>query len=328
MVLQRQAPGWWLWARFHRLPHNIVIAVVSTLALRMATLLTLESNGGTIEIEPLWLSFIASLPLVFIFSHETKPDLCAPRSLIRRRFILLSSAVITGAIVSIVCYPTNLTDFGSVATFRNILGFLALGFLGREFLGQTRIWVLPLIAAAGSMLFSWPQYPTVWDTVYGALRSPGSFFYVDGTIDLSIPLCLGSFILFSVIYLRQDAVGRGRFHASWQANIVSRSTIYRADAIPIAKLRARGWRRITQQMAIGLLIIISYSYYLLQDKKNWSGSPTELASTCLNGIFVFGSVAMAVGTFMGQTRWRTGIAVWEKISNYTTIALLKTQLFP
>ena len=82
MVLQRQAPGWWLWARFHRLPHNIVIAVVSTLALRMAILLTLESNGSTIEIEPLWLSFIASLPLVFIFSHETKPDLCAPRSLI------------------------------------------------------------------------------------------------------------------------------------------------------------------------------------------------------------------------------------------------------
>lgn len=140
MVLQRQAPGWWLWARFHRLPHNIVIAVVSTLALRMAILLTLESNGSTIEIEPLWLSFIASLPLVFIFSHETKPDLCAPRSLIRRRFILLASTVITGAIISIVCYPTNLTDFGSVAVFRNILGFLALGFLGRELLGQTRIW--------------------------------------------------------------------------------------------------------------------------------------------------------------------------------------------
>ncbi len=79
MVLQRKTQGWWLWARFHRLPHDIVIAVVSTLALRMAILLTLESNGGTIEIEPLWLSFIASLPLVFIFSHEAKPDLCAPQ---------------------------------------------------------------------------------------------------------------------------------------------------------------------------------------------------------------------------------------------------------
>ena len=322
MVLQRKAPGWWLWARFHRLPHNIVIAVVSTLALRMAILLTLESNGGTIEIEPLWLSFIASLPLVFIFSHETKPDLCAPRSLTRRRLILLASAVITGAIVSIVCYPTNLTDFGSVAIFRNILGFLTLGLLGRELLGQTRIWVLPLIAAAGSMLFSWPQYPTVWDTVYGALRSPGSF-YSDGTIDLSIPLCLGSFILLSVIYLRQDTVGRGRFHANHQSNIFSRSTVYRAGNIPVAQLRARGWRRITQQIAIGLIITISYSYYLLQDKKNWGGSPAELASTCLNGIFVFGSVAMAIGTFMGQSRWRTGIAVWEKLSNYPTIALLK-----
>ncbi|WP_296102731.1 hypothetical protein [uncultured Corynebacterium sp.] len=322
MVLQRKTPGWWLWARFHRLPHNIVIAVVSTLALRMAILLTLESNGGTIEIEPLWLSFIASLPLVFIFSHETKPDLCAPRSLIRRRLSLLTSAVITGAIVSIACYPTNFTDFGFIAVFRNILGFLALGLLGRELLGQTRIWILPLIAAAGSMLFSWPQYPTVWDTVYGALRSPGAF-YSDGTIDLSIPFCLGSFILFSVIYLRQDTVGRGRFHTSRQSNRFSRPTTYRGDAIPVAQLRARGWRRITQQIAIGLLVTISYSYYLLQDKKNWGGSPAELASTCLNGIFVFGSVAMAVGTLMGQTRWRTGIAVWEKLSNYTTIALLK-----
>lgn len=105
MVLQRKTQGWWLWARFHRLPHDIVIAVVSTLALRMAILLTLESNGGTIEIEPLWLSFIASLPLVFIFSHEAKPDLCAPRSLIRRRLILLTSAGITGAIVSIAVIP-------------------------------------------------------------------------------------------------------------------------------------------------------------------------------------------------------------------------------
>ena len=310
MVLQRKTPGWWLWARFHRLPHDIVIAVVSTLALRMAILLTLESNGGTIEIEPLWLSFIASLPLVFIFSHETKPDLCAPRPLIRRRLILLGSAVITGAVVSIACYPTNLTDFGFIAVFRNILVFLTLGLLGRELLGQTRIWILPLIATAGSMLFSWPQYPTVWDTVYGALRSPGSF-YSDGTIDLSIPLCLGSFILLSVIYLRQDTVGRGRFHANQQSNIFSRSTVYRAGNIPVAQLRARGWRRITQQIAIGLIITISDSYYLLQDKKNWGGSPAELASTCLNGIFVFGSVAMAVGTFVGQTRWRTGIAVWR-----------------
>lgn len=145
--------------------------------------------------------------------------------------------------------------------------------------------------------------------MYGALRSPGSF-YVDGTIDLSIPLCLGSFILFSVIYLRQDTVGRGRFHANWQSNIFSRSTVYRTDAIPVAKLRARGWRRITQQIAIGLIITIRYLYYLLQDKKNWGGSPAELASTCLNEIFVFGSVAMAVGTFKGKLAgalgWQSG----------------------
>lgn len=301
--------GWFLWNRHHRLLRNIIISVISSAVVRTLIYLTLETSGSIVEVGPLWVSIVGSLPLIFIFSHETSDDICSPRSLALRRFIIISSCVITGLAVSAALFPGNITNFGSIAMFRNTLAFLGLGLISLFIFGTSWVWVLPLCAAAGSMLFSWPQYPTALNTTYGMLRSPGTLQYPDGTIDTSIPLALIIFIVSAIAYV-------GGFGTARSASI--RNSFFSQEhggvGVPIPNLISRGWKRSTLSIPVCLSSLVGFSFLIIDDFSSWAGSPRLLAESISDGSIIVCGFSLTAGIVAGQSRWRTGVAVWEKLS--------------
>lgn len=301
--------GWFLWNRHLRLLRNIIISIISSAVVRTLIYLILETSGSTVEVGPLWVSIVGSLPLIFIFSHETSDDICSPRSLALRRLIVISSCVITGLAVSAALFPGNITNFGTIAMFRNTLAFLGFGLISLFIFGTSWVWVVPLSAAAGSMLFSWPQYPTALHTTYGMLRSPGVLQYPDGTIDTSIPLALIIFIVSAIAYV-------GGFGTAQSASIRNFSFLkqHGGVGVPISNLIYRGWKRSTLSIPVCLISLVGFSFLIIEDFSSWAGSPRLLAESISDGSIIFGGLSLTAGIVAGQSRWRTGVTVWEKLS--------------
>ncbi|PRQ10703.1 hypothetical protein C1Y63_10015 [Corynebacterium sp. 13CS0277] len=310
-------PGWVLWARHHRLPQNTLAGICAAVLVRLAVHLLLESNGELVEVGALWVSIAGALPLVFVFSHDTPSEVCAARSLAARRSVLVATTVTAGLLIALLTYPTNVIEFGMIAVFRNILAFIGLGLLGVFVLGSSWVWVLPLAAAAASMVFAFPQYPTTWHTVYGMLRSPGVLSYPDGTIDASIPLALALALPACGCYIAGLGAPTGRARAIG-TSIPARRT---GAGVAWPRLIARGWRRATLFWPAVLITALGWAVSLLTDRGSWAGSPRLVGQAISDGWFLFGGLALTLGVIMGQARWRTGVAVWERISGLSYRAL-------
>lgn len=179
-----------LWLRHHRVPAAVVASVVATAVMRVLIGL-ITADGSDIEVGPLWISAAASLPLVFIFIHETDADRTSPWSLLGRRAALGTIALGVTGVLALACFPTELTGLGFVATWRNCIALLGLGLLSMALMGRRAVWVLPTVVALLSMMFAWPWKPAFHHGIWGALRAPGDLaFEANGVVNLSIPVCL------------------------------------------------------------------------------------------------------------------------------------------
>lgn len=234
-----------LWARAYRLPQAIGTAVVLAYLIRLLLAALAGPSGGT-TIGPVWISLVVAIPLLRAVSAETPHHACMPRSLRLRRSALLAVIVLTMVVLSFALYPTNLTDFGSLATLRDCLALLGLGLLCGRFTGPRWLWIPPMLVGLCSCLFSWPLYPTTAHTVWGVLRAPGVLRYPDATWDLSIPLAVvlaaGGICLY-LLDSRYFLHGSARSASSSSIPALARPRGAASDVRAGRRLIRRGWSR-------------------------------------------------------------------------------------
>lgn len=306
--------GRWLWLRHHRVP-QCVAACLTAAALTRA-LITLSSEGGNLEVGPLWVSMAATIPLLFMFTHEGDAERTSPRSLLHARGTLLGVALGTTALVSLASFPHELTDLGALATWRNCVALLGLGLVGMSLIGRAAIWVLPSASGVLSMLFAWPWRPTLFEGVWGALRAPGSFtFESNDVLNLSIPVCLIVGAIGAAAYLR------GVTHDQLTAHRLA-VAIKTPDTDALERWKP-GMRRASLQAPILAASIVFCGAIMLTTVSTWGGSPRLLLGNALPGwFFIVLPVGTVIGIVQGQARWRSGVTTWQTLSPRSTRQLL------
>ncbi|WP_027587556.1 hypothetical protein [Acidipropionibacterium thoenii] len=318
-----------LWLRHHHIPLITAIAVVSAFAVTAMVTLGVDTDGGTVEVATLWIAAVTALPLMFLFTFETEIDKVAPRSLTGRRVGLLLIVLLVALVVSLGSYPTHVGDFGSLAVFRDILGLVGLGLISLAVLPPVAMWVAPMAAALASQMFSWPLYPSATDSTWGALRAPGVLHMYGGAPDLSVPVCLALAMTGVVVLLadiRIDVAGHHPQHwpAPRSAETVrpQNSTVQRRTS-----LLTRGFTRATLAVPLAALIAVLTGWTLLSNISAWGGSPRLLLSKDLPSVvFIPVGVSMMTGVVCGQTRWRSALVIWERLSTRQPMAVASRTL--
>ncbi len=294
----------------------MTFSVAATLVMRALVGLA-TAEGGDIEVGPLWVSTAASLPLLFMFVHETDVDRASPRSLALRRGILLSIAGAVTGVLSLACFPQDMTGLGFIATWRNCLGLVGLGLLGMGLVGPSAIWVAPTLVAIMSMMFAWPWKPALHHGIWGALRAPGNLtFATTGVPNLSIPLCLSIAAAGVVTYLRGCTLSESR---NSTASIIGS----RVGASASAPRWQAGLGRASLQTPLMTLGAIVCAAVLWGDIGKWGGSPRLLFTKVIPSVFFFLiPIGAVVGVICGQARWRSGLNIWQSLSSRSNRELL------
>lgn len=283
--------------------------------MRVLTVL-IASDGGVVDVAALWVGAVVALPLLFMFNVETDSDRAAPRSLAARRWALLIIAVAAAGIICLLVLPAGNAEWGFAAAWRDSVTLLGLGLLSMTVLPSAAIWVVPLVVAIASMLFSWPAYPGLSVSLWGALRAPNGLTLQPGVPNLSIPLCLGIAAAGIVTY----ASG-----VKWRpAALISDVTARHPAA---SKQRFRGFksglRRVSLEMPLSLIIAGIVVWSLLTDLSSWGGSPRLLlAENVTAAVIFYVPCAVLLGVIVGQARWRSSTAVWQVLSERASWTLL------
>lgn len=298
-----------LWIKANHVGPIVCSAVGGSVLVRGLVLFFIEDDGGT-DIAPLWISIVAGLASVFLFTSETPADSVAARPVAARRAALLGVAVLIAAIVALVCYPGRLTVYGSVAVFRNTVGLVGVGLLSQILLPVSAIWVAPLAAGLASWMFAWPLYPSTALSIWGALRAPGVGHMYGGALDLSVPLCLvlglaGGVVQLTGFRFRHPSVSRAyRYSAHRRTGSYSQKILVR-----------RGLRGVSLLTPVTVSLAALTVWIVMADLDSWGGSPRRLLAEIVpSTMFLLVPLAVMAGVVTGQGRWRSGTAVWETLS--------------
>lgn len=301
-----------LWARHHHVVPCMTVAVLASAAVRSLVLL-IAADGGTVEVAPLWVATVAAVPLLFMFTVETDADRAAPRSLAARRATLLGIAVVISGVISLAAFPTAIGGWGLIATWRNAIALLGLGLLSLAVLPPAAIWAAPVVAAIASMMFTWPLHPSLALGLWGALHAPADAFLDPGVPNLSIPLCLligvAGIIAFAggIRWTPRSTVGR--HHPGRRSH----------------RLRGgrTGIRRTSLTVPVSCLVAIISAWPWMTSLTWWGGSPRLLLGGEIPAsFFVAVPCAVLAGVVTGQYRWRSSVAVWQKLSGRPAWTLL------
>lgn len=303
-----------LWARHHLVVPCITVAVLASAAVRGLVLL-IAADGGTVEVAPLWVATVAAVPLLFMFTTETDADRAAPRSLAARRWTLLGIAVLVSGVIALATFPTTIGEWGFLATWRDAVALLGLGLLSLTVLPPAAIWVTPLVAALASMTFSWPLHPTLPLGLWGALHAPADAFLDPGVPNLSIPLCL----LIGVAGIVTFARG-----LRWAPRaFTSKAQQPRQTAVTRRLSRTRGIGRASLTVPMACLVAVVSAWPWMTSLSWWGGSPRLLLGDEVPAsVFIAVACAVLLGVVSGQYRWRSGVAVWQRLSTRPAWTLL------
>lgn len=298
-----------LWLRRHAV---IPVAVVS-LSLSLVIIFLVQSmkswQGEEIEIAPFWVSAPASLAVIFLFSPETPGEVIAPRSIRTTRYLLAALSLTIIAAISAMCFPGDIGGYGGLATARNMFALIGVGLLSRAVVPTHAQWVTPAMISVASLMFSWPTYPTTWQSIWGALRSPSSILLPGGQVNLANYLCIAVGIAGYLTYI----VGTRK---NWTISLSSSDSGY---VVPYTLKRgrspSRGIRRASFSVSLGVSLAALVALMLLSDSMTWGGNSRLVLSTSFaNSLFLLVPLAAMTGVIIGQTRWRNGTSAWEKIS--------------
>ncbi|AZZ43037.1 hypothetical protein C0Z11_12820 [Acidipropionibacterium jensenii] len=306
-----------LWARHHRVGPSVAVAVIASAVVRGLVLL-ITSDGSGIEVAPLWIATVCAVPLLFMFTTETDADRTAPRSLAARRWALLGIAVLTSGVIALAAFPTAIGEWGLIATWRDAVALLGLGLLSLAVLPPAAIWVAPLVAALASMMFSWPLHPGLSLGLWGALRAPADLLLDPGVPNLSIPLCLliGAA---GVVVLVNGLTWTPRPAAPHRRSVMP----HHRSVMPHRSSARGGIRRASLAVPTACLVAIVSAWPWVTSLSWWGGSPRLLlAGEIPASFFIAIPCAVLAGVVTGQYRWRSGVAVWQKLSGRPAWTLL------
>lgn len=309
-----------LWLRHIRALPALGGAVVAAVIIRLLIASSLEDGPDVHhEMAALWVAAAFVLPVMMLFTTEDAWDRTAVRSVGRRRVVLLTGTVIIAAVVAVLCFPDNTDEYGSLATFRNVLALIGVGLLGLTVLPRWAGWVPPAVLAIFYSGFSAPWAPTPMETVWAALRMRGTLIDpYSGAVDLSWWTCLVVFALGSASWL-----WRWRVPALTAGTGAVRSRAGR----PVDFRRGRR-RAMVLPVVVGAPVVVIV-WTLGVQLKYWGGSVHLLVTENFPVLFGFCMpVALAGGVVAGQYRWRSGVTVWESLSGRGVRAVTWAALRP
>lgn len=301
--------GWLLWARHQELPRCALAAVIATGV--MAVLVAAAGLGGSIEVGPLWISNAMSLPLLFAFVNEHDLERIAPRSLLARRGVLVALTTALAGVLAILVFPG---DAQALAAWRNAAALMGLGLVSLTVVPRPAVWVLPVVAALGSMLVGWPVEPTLPDGVLGALRAPATLrFEATGEPNLSLLTCV-------IVWV----VGVGSYLSGLTFRRQGARRMPRGSRAGFAGRRTRpglGAAALTGPL-MGV-VALSVLWTQLASLPYWGGSPRLLLARDLQAAhFILMGAAAVAGLVTGQARWRAGVVQWEELSTRSRSELI------
>ena len=304
-----------LWLRHNRVYYFFLTSLILSLLVKSATWLLLEQNGNTVDIDTVWVSALTSIPLLFVFTHEDDYDRVSPQPIKNRRLILLALVTVWAALVGLLCFWGDFSDYGSLTVIRNDIGLIGLGLVSTYVLKKTFIWVLPVFAVLGFLTFSWRLEPSVGHSLWGTLRAPCGFVMPGGQPNLSALLVIVIWALRSVIYVR-----------GWSKNSDHKEPRSRAGfrtGKSYSSLVLKGKLRASYAIPIVLILIIFSVVAPLASASPWLGSPQLLMVQELTVLILFFSPAtLCASVISSQARWRSGNADWEDTSPRSRIERL------
>ena len=304
-----------LWLRHNRVHYFFLTSLILSLLVKTATWILLEQNGNTVDIDTVWVSALISIPLLFIFTHEDDFDRVSPRSIKSRRLILLALVTVWAALVGLLCFWGDFSDYGSLTVIRNDIGLIGLGLVSTYVLKKTFIWVLPVFAVLGSLTFSWPLEPSIGHSLWGALRAPCSFVMPGGQPNLSALLIIVMWAVGAVIYVQGWSKRR--------KDKGSRSLTGFRTGKSYSSLVSKGKLRASYAIPIALILIVFSVVASLSSASSWLGSPQLLMVQGLTVLILFFSPAtLCASVISSQSRWRSGNADWEDTSPRSRIERL------
>lgn len=307
-----------LWVRHNRIPPAVAVSILGALSVRVA-LVVITSDGGGVDVSPLWLATAMILPLLFTFACEDPLDRTAPRSLAWRRAALFALTLGITAVGAWILTPVNSDGLGPVATWRNCLALLGLGLIGLGLAGHTALWLLPLTASIASMMFAWPQHPGIWHGLLGFLRAPATPHFSTGVRNLSIPVSLA----LAAAGLMVHATGPQTVRAMEDTALARFGSPAAVRGEAGHDSLAQGLRRVSRCRLLTLLAGCVCAWTLLSSVNKWGGSPRLLLGNEVpSGAFIHAPLGALVGVVVGQTRWRTGTVVWQQLSGRSQRSLL------
>lgn len=284
--------------RNHIIP-CFAISVAGTLVVNF--LLTRDPNQVT-DVAPLWCAAVTTIPLLFTMINEDDLDRTAPRSLALRRTILWAITSTTALFLSWLCFPDG-GEWGFQTMIRDCLALAGLGIASTTFFSTSAIWVLPLLATLVSSLFSWPLYPSIVHGTAGFLRAPSGLTFSPGVPNLAWPVA---------IIVGVGGAGWGIMHTPHRPAGTRRS---RVTTVYNKRDLVRGLRRTRLQHLCLLGCAIAEAISLFSALRYWGGSVRALLVENVGWPpFLYLLCAAATGAIVAQSRWRTGVAVWEQIS--------------
>ena len=287
--------GFISWLRHHHVPAAVGSSILTAVILRFLVFLIDLQAGGTTDIAPMWVAMGTSIPLLFIATSQTDIDAIAPRSLTTRRTILIGGSIVFTGLLSLTLFPGRPDD--AAMAWRDSLGLYGLGLLSLTFLPIRVIWVLPTVAGFASWMFGWPLYPTVGHGLWGALRAPATLHFNGGAPNLSILIC-GILLIAGVVTYCCDVGLHPGAHSQ------------------VARAHRRGSGIMSASLVWPTMLILAIPMVLSLGSawSTWAGAPRILLSSQIPAVRHFWlPCAGAAGVIAGQTRWRTGVAVWEDL---------------
>lgn len=293
-----------LWLRHVRALPALGGAVVAAVVVRLLVSTFLEGDGSYVLQAPVWTAMVFVMPVMMLFTTEDDWDRIAVRSAAVRRAVLLGVTVVVAAVISLACFPGNLTDLGALAMLRNILALLGFGLLTLTVVPRWAGWVLPFLVGMVASMFMDPWPLTTSTTVLYALAMPGGLTLWDDSPDLSWWTCLVVF-----------ALGATSWLCRWRAPALTAGTgVVRSRAGRPVDFRRGQRRSMALPVVIGVPVVVIVWTIGVQ-LNYWGGSVRLLVDENFPMLLMFCMpLALAGGVVAGQYRWRSGVTVWESLS--------------
>lgn len=246
------------------------------------------TQGESISTRGLWNAAIIALTVGLALRPESDIEIAVPRSLFLRRITLIGGVLTFSLLTGVIFLLDQPFEGGLLAQWRDTLALSGLTMISGCLLGRGLVWLLPLVAAVGSLVMHYPTYPSTLETGIFFLKADGGLRTSDGTLDISWLVAIALLLGGAVLYLLDiRLIGRGGF---------------------------RGIRLSASDEAVSfVLMLIATALVTMSSHAEWDGSARiVIAQAMPSAGFILVPIAAAAGCFLGQRRHRCGFVPWEK----------------